>query len=390
MIREGGITDSVSARLNRPGVALSAFGLVLLVVLAWIAFRYAGWIVLGLFTYYVGRPITGRLQKYISSRSVAAGLTLLFIIIPILLFLAAFLAVAVGQALNLLSSDAVASIIQRLPLPSTQLPSDPVDLVVQVVQDPTFSSALDQFGVALGAFTATLYNVFLMLLFAFFLLVYDGQLARWFEANVLGTDSMSVNYLRNVDRGLTSVYFGYTLTIFVVIILAAIIYTVFNFLAPGNLAIPSAVLLAVVTGVFTLIPLVGRSIVYAFIVALLSVQAVNTNPRLLWVPVLFFLLMVLVFDNVVRTYIRPYLSGKQYNMALVMFAYLLGPALFGWYGIFMGPLLMVLIVEFITNVLPQIAAVQPDETEVPGADEFGGSLAESGGPSEFEGGEPTG
>jgi predicted PurR-regulated permease PerM len=87
---------------------------------------------------------------------------------------------------------------------------------------------------------------------------------------------------------------------------------------------------------------------------------------LLWIPLVFFVLMVLVFDNVVRTYIRPYLSGQTYDMALVMFAYLLGPVLFGWYGIFLGPLLMVLIVEFITVVLPRYADVRDEQAPVVG------------------------
>jgi predicted PurR-regulated permease PerM len=356
MINDRTASEPMRVRLLRPDLGWWLLGLAFLAVVAWIGFEYLGWVVFGLFVYYVGRPITRRLRGRVSG-SLAAGLTLAFIIVPILLFIAAFLSVAVGQALTLLSSDAVASVLDSLPLPTTQLPTDPVDVVVVILQDPTFSAALGQFGVAVGAFTATLFNVFLALIFAFFLLVEDARLARWFETNVSGADSRTVTYLRGVDRGLTSVYFGYTLTIFVVIILAAVIYTLFNAVAPAPLQIPSAVLLAVVTGVFTLIPLVGRSIVYALIVALLSAQALTVNPALLWVPLVFFLLMVLVFDNLVRTYIRPYLSGKAYHMGLVMFAYLLGPVLFGWYGIFMGPLLMVLVVEFATNVLPRLTRV---------------------------------
>jgi predicted PurR-regulated permease PerM len=112
------------------------------------------------------------------------------------------------------------------------------------------------------------------------------------------------------------------------------------------------------------------------------------NPALLWVPVAFFVLMVLVFDNVVRTYIRPYLSGKAYHMGLVMFAYLLGPALFGWYGIFLGPLVMVLVVEFVVSVLPRLARGEESPPPSPGADadltRFGGGATE---PPDREGGE---
>ncbi|MDS0280984.1 AI-2E family transporter [Haloarcula onubensis] len=363
MDHESTVRDS----LRDPGVAWWLVGIAVLGVLAWVGVSYLGWLVFGLFTYYVARPIARRVQSRVGSPTLAAGITLAFIIVPIVLFIAAFLSVAVGQALQLLGGQPAQQLLARLPLPTQTLPTDPVQVAVVLVQDPTVSTALGQFGVAVGAAGATLFNVFLALIFAFFLLTSGDALADWFRANVLGADSLAVEYLRRVDDGLTSVYFGYTLTIFVVIVLAAIIYTVFNAVAPGDLTIPQAVLLAVVTGIFTLIPLLGRSIVYAFIVALLAVQALAVDATLLWVPVAFFAVMVLVFDNVIRTYVRPYLSGKAYHMALVMFAYLLGPALFGWYGIFMGPLVMVVTVEFITDILPRLSGVAPggaDETAV--------------------------
>jgi predicted PurR-regulated permease PerM len=363
-----------TAQSTTPGIVWYVLGVAFLAVVAWVGFEYLGWLVFGVFTYYVGRPIMSRLLRVVNSRSLAAALTLLFIIVPILLFIAAFLSVALGQALTFLSTDEVAAVLEELPFPSTDLPTDPIEIVIVVLQGPELSALLNEFGLVLGTFATVLFNVFLMLIFAFFLLVDDKRLAAWFVTNVLGPESPSTNYLRRVDRGLTSVYFGYTLTIFVVILLAAVIYTLFNVFAPPGVQIPAAILLAVVTGVFTLIPLVGRSIVYAFIVALLSIQAFDVDPTLLWIPLLFFALMVVVFDNVVRTYIRPYLSGKAYDMGLVMFAYLLGPVLFGWYGIFMGPLLMVLVVEFVVLILPRLAGVKPWRVSGPGETGLSGGI----------------
>jgi predicted PurR-regulated permease PerM len=39
-------------------------------------------------------------------------------------------------------------------------------------------------------------------------------------------------------------------------------------------------------------------------------------------------------------------------MGMVMFSYIFGPLLFGWYGLFLGPLLLVLVVGFSRTVLP--------------------------------------
>ncbi|WP_232701626.1 AI-2E family transporter [Halobacterium wangiae] len=369
-------------RSQQPGIGWWILGLAIFGVLVWIGLQNVGWIVFGLFTYYVARPISRRLQRHLPSRSLAAVLTLGLIVVPILVFVTAFLAIALGQILRFLSSETVEAVVRDLPFSVADLPSDPVETVVVILQDPAVTPVLDQFGVAVGVVATTLFNVSLVLILAFFLLTEDRRLAEWFETNVFGSESPSVGYLRGVDRGLTSVYFGYSLTIFAVIVLAAVIYTVFNLVAPAPLQIPTALLLAVVTGLFTLVPLVGRSVVYAFIVAFLALRSYDADPSLLWIPVAFYLFMAVVFDNVVRTYIRPSLSGERYHMGLVMFAYLLGPALFGWYGIFLGPLVMVVVAEFTIHILPRLARPEPPETgtedELRDASDVAGSTPENG------------
>ena len=39
---------------------------------------------------------------------------------------------------------------------------------------------------------------------------------------------------------------------------------------------------------------------------------------------------------------------------MLLFAYLLGPAMFGWYGLFLMPILFILIIEAIRLVLPEL------------------------------------
>ena len=62
-----------------------------------------------------------------------------------------------------------------------------------------------------------------------------------------------------------------------------------------------------------------------------------------------------------------------------MLAYIPGPLLFGWYGLFLGPLLVVLITDFVGVVVPD-----PTATTVPSGD--GGPTNE--GPPPPTGGEP--
>jgi predicted PurR-regulated permease PerM len=48
---------------------------------------------------------------------------------------------------------------------------------------------------------------------------------------------------------------------------------------------------------------------------------------------------------------------------MVMLAYIFGPLLFGWYGIFLGPMLLVLLVHFVALVLPELLAGAPIEPQ---------------------------
>jgi predicted PurR-regulated permease PerM len=369
-------SDSIRVLLARKHLAWWILGVVFLGVVAYVGYAYLPWIVFGLFAYYVARPVTRRLEPRVGSTAVAAVATLLIIVVPFVVFFGAFLLVALGQFVTVLSGVPVQAIVDQLPFRIPTLPTTPEDAyqaVVLLVQEPSVQSAVGAVTGTLGVIGATLYNLFLAILLAFFLLVNDRRLAGWFETEIFDEESLATDYFRGVDAGLKSVYFGYTMTIFAIMLLTAVIYAVFNAFAPGTLTIPSVVLLAVITGLFTLVPLVGRSIIYFFIAALLGIQAVSTDSTLLWYPLLFVVVMTVAFDNVVRTYIRPYLSGRMFATALVMFAYLLGPALFSWYGIFLGPLLLVLIVVFMQRILPILAHPERERETVasdPTLDEY--------------------
>lgn len=69
-----------------------------------------------------------------------------------------------------------------------------------------------------------------------------------------------------------------------------------------------------------------------------------------------------------------------------MLAYIPGPLLFGWYGLFLGPLLVVLITDFAGVVVPDPTATTPQTaTTVPSGD---GGPTNEGPPPPPTGGEP--
>jgi len=363
-------TDPASRKIRvwtgRGHLGWWVLGVVLLGVLGLVVREYLPWLVFGLFVYYVARPVAARLERHIASRTLAAALTLALFVVPVVMMIGAILLVAIGQLARTAADIPVERIAAQLPIPVSDLPNTPTevyDTTLVLIQEPSVQTVIGSIGGMIGAIGAVLFNLFIALLIAFFLLISARDIAVWFETNVFGEDSLAVDYLATVDRGLGSIYFGYTMTIFAVVLLTAMIYALFNLVAPGSLVIPSVVLFAVVTGLFTLVPLVGRSVVYFTIAAVLGAQAAATDPRLLWFPLVFLAIMIVGFDNLVRTYIRPYLSGRLLNTGLVMFAYLFGPPLFGWSGIFLGPFLMLFIVTFVRMILPVLAGTDRERVE---------------------------
>ena len=62
----------------------------------------------------------------------------------------------------------------------------------------------------------------------------------------------------------------------------------------------------------------------------------------------------LVLDILPQSFVQPYISGRQLNPMLLLFAYILGPILFGWYGFFLMPIIAVLLLELLRIVLPEL------------------------------------
>jgi predicted PurR-regulated permease PerM len=133
---------------------------------------------------------------------------------------------------------------------------------------------------------------------------------------------------------------------------------------PGALRIPFPTLLALLTGLATFIPLVVGKLVYVPLsgyLAYTTTQA-GTTSGLVWVGA-FALVSFFLLDLLPQTFIRPYISGRSLHSGLVLLAYVLGAALFGWYGLFLGPLILVLVVQAANVVLPELLHGDPLTTD---------------------------
>lgn len=169
-----------------------------------------------------------------------------------------------------------------------------------------------------------------------------------------------------MDYNLEKIYFGNILNTLVTGTIGAVTYNLLNLVASGVVAIPVPTLLGVLTGIGSLVPVIGMKIVWIPVAVLLFATSLFVDPGTVWFPVLFALVSAVLVDTIPDLVLRPFVSGRGIHIGAVMLAYIFGPLLFGWYGIFLGPLLLVVVIEFGRIVFPWL--VEPTANVDAGAD----------------------
>ncbi|MEF8820101.1 MAG: AI-2E family transporter [Haloferacaceae archaeon] len=347
---------------DRSRLAWVGVGAVCLGVVALFVHAFVGTFVLGLFVYYAARPLQHRLRRYTTDDRAAVA-TMLLLVVPALSLLAYVAVVAVGELATLVGSEAAASVVDRVAPgsdPVGRLLRDPVAFLADVERLAAVRSSAAAVLAQVGVLSTAVLHLTLALAFAFFCYRDDERLEAWFRREVGGPDSAAYAFLRAIDRDLETVYFGNLLTVLFVTGLAVVVYNAFSLVAP--LSLPAPTLLALLTGLATFVPLVVGKLVYLPAAAYLGLRAVETGVSPV-VPVVFLVVSFLLLDLVPQSFVRPYVSGRTLHTGLILFSYVLGTALFGWYGLFYGPLLAVVVVQFANVVLPDLLRGRPVDPE---------------------------
>jgi len=350
---------------DRPLWLVVAAGLLLAV--GYVLSAFVGTIVFGLFIYYGTRPVYRRLVDRIGSPALAAGTSIVALVLPALA-LAGYALLIVLRELNSLTDWAA--------IEPEALGLDPA--VYNRLTDPAFllSPAAREFvtaelvGSVLGSLTSAigtlawvavvLINGFVMVALAFYLLRDDHRMARWLTDEFGEQGALLRRYLRAVDRDLEGIFFGNILNAVFTGTIAVITYSLLNVIAPAGLAIPAAALVGLLAGVASLLPIVGMKLIYVPVGGYLAVGSLTSaGTGTLWFVGLFFVVSLVVVDMIPDLLLRPYVSGKNVHVGALMLAYTLGPLLFGWYGLFLLPVVLVLIFQFARIVLPELLDSAP-------------------------------
>lgn len=327
-------------------VGWSIAGLLITGLVGFVLWSFFGAIVVGIFLYYAVRPVYRWLDGRIDHPDVNATLSLLLVGLPILLVLAYGAFVGLQELNRLLEVTNLeqyrASLQPYLDFLGTgdgQLAGMAQNVAPQVLS-------------AAGLVFTWLLRLFVIFAVAFYMLRDDRKIARWARETFSGEYGM-VSFLDAVDEDLTTIYTGNLITIGVTGLIAVVAYYALDLVAPGGTGVAFPLLLGLLTGVSTLIPAVGMKLVYFPYTGFLLWQNFQGDGSL-WFPVAFFLVTLVVVDTVPDIFIRSYLSAGDINMGLIMFTYILGAVAFGWYGVFFGPIVLVLFLHFYRYVLPNL------------------------------------
>jgi predicted PurR-regulated permease PerM len=310
-------------------------------VLAFVVYSYVGTFVLGLFIYYAARPVHRRLRPAFDSRGAAAAVALLAFEIPFLAVTgyAVLLALRGLETYSGVGADAVARFVPASPAEVDRAIADPVGYVSALDID-TLVAVVSGGANVLEPVLVFLLHLALAVTIAFFCLRDGPRFAGWVREEV-GEDSALWTYGTLVDRDLRVVYFGNVRTVIVVAVLGIVVYNGLNTVAPPGLRIPVPNVLALLTGAATLVPVVVGKLVYVPVGAYLAVRAAEAGAVRLWFPVAVVAVSLFALDLFPVMVVRPLLAGQSTHQGLMMFSYIFGGLTFGWYGIFLGPLLLV-------------------------------------------------
>lgn len=347
--------------MDRKRLSFALLGAVLFVLTVYVLLNFIASIVFAVFLYYSSRPIFRRLSMFGMHRRLRAIAALVLFALPFLLLLSYTVLLVVGEVqvflgrYNVDVSNLGAIFVQAS---GFQLPELTVEGLIQEYRSGDYTELLDtllQQGMQLVSIVAsTVIRFSIMVLIIYYLLVDGPELRDWVVRN-FDKDKVLDTYFTAVDRDLAVILFGNILNAFLTAIIGISTYELYNLAVPPSATVPFPALVGALTGVGSLIPIIGIKIVYypvGLVMALTAFLSGETG-ALVYVFV-FFVLSFVVVDLIPDIVLRPFVSGRKVHMGLLIFAYIMGPLVFGFYGIFLAPIILVLFIHFNRIILPYL------------------------------------
>ncbi|HET7323772.1 MAG TPA: AI-2E family transporter [Halococcus sp.] len=351
-------------RFDIAKLAWALLGVALVVVLAVVFEEFFGTLLFALFVYYAARPVYRRINDHTEHPDLAATVTLLVFALPAFVVVLYTLWTALhglDQLLQTLRLQQFHSVLEPY-IDVSVLTSNQSHILATIFKNPLKlfdTSPLKLLRRLPGSIVVdietvfrVLLDVFVMVAVVFYLLRDDQKIAAWFRDSVEEDGELVEEFLTGVDDDLFTVYAGNILHAVVIGVLSVIVYNGLNLIAPSSLMIPYPSLLGILTGIGSLVPIVGMKIVYVPVAVALLFIAVTSQASALWFPIVFFAVTFVFVDTIPDFFVRAYIAGRGLHTGLLMFSYIFGTVVFGWMGLFLGPLVLVLVLHFARLVFP--------------------------------------
>lgn len=373
--------------MNRKvGVITVAIGLILLVSTLYMFYAFIGAFALGVFIYYSTRPIYDEMVDRDINKTVSAILSQLFLIVPVI-FLIAYtirilaieirsIAIRAGDSLfSFLDEEFIRRILEDrnliidsdlLPTPSELEEYNLQNLIQDIrnnIDSETVQSLINSSLDVAFELSSSLSGIFFTLFLAFslsFYLLRDGEKIKSVALDTIDYDRDILSFLQELDNDLEVVFFGNILLAIITGVFGAIIFTLIAVFVPGGEVLIYPALIGVLCGVASLVPVIGMKIVYLPVAIGLYVFSIIQFPlgEAIVFPTVFLVVSTIFIDFIPDLLARPYIGSRGgIPTGLLLFSYVLGPLTLGWYGLFLGPLILVTLYEYILYVLPRLLSM---------------------------------
>ncbi len=335
------------------------FGLISMAALVYMFLPFIDVILYGLFVYYVTRPIYDRINKRINKKSISAGVSLFILILPVLIIALYATSVASFELTKLLESidyaipgEYMKEILNELSIVGQHLtPEEFWEFMT------TSTSFKDFLIVPIASLINIVFKLFLMFTIGFYLLKDGYRLRKWFLESSFGIENeLSRKFLDSVDEDLYRIFFGNILIAGLTSVLAVILFYILNIFAPESLTIPYPFLLGLLCGLAIFVPGIGIKIIWIPMFLYLIGQAYFNNILLSAGGFLLISLgaVVMLIDIAPDIVLRPIICSKRIHPGVMLLAYLFGYVVFGFMGLFLGPVIVIVATNFIEIILPKM------------------------------------
>ncbi|GAB7019670.1 AI-2E family transporter [Halostagnicola bangensis] len=332
-------------------VVLALFALV-----AYVAVRFIAVLVFAVFLYYAVRPIHRFLERFGLPRRVRAGLALVLFGVPFIILVAYTIAIIALETQTLLEAyDVQGQMIDQI-LDEAGIAD--FEEFQNLLSGAVSQASLGVLGVTLLGTINLLSSVFVQLLIlvvlTYYMLVDGPRFVSWL-LETFDESGVMDEYIRAVDPELSMTLFGNIVNVFVTAIVGIATFYTYNLFAPAAVQVPFPALIGALAGIGSLIPVVGIKLVYLPVTALLAVTAWLTGGLSLLVPVgVLLIVSAVLVDFIPDFFIRAHISGDQTHTGMLLVSYIVGPVVFGFYGLFLLPILLILVINAAHVLLPYV------------------------------------